>query len=70
MSAPGRRSSASWTAFIASLGMFIEVNERLPLPTDDFSPCRFSNTRVRQPMVATSYRYLLGSFALHFSLTL
>ena len=38
----------------ASLGMFIDVNERLPLPTDDFSPCRFSNTRVRQPMVATS----------------
>ena len=35
--------------------MFIVENEILPRPIDVFSPKRFSNTRVRQPIVATSY---------------
>ena len=35
--------------------MLIVENEMLPRPIDVFSPKRFSNTRVRQPIVATSY---------------
>ena len=48
---------------IASLTMLMVVNERLPRPIDVLGPNLFSNTRVRQPMVATSYWYLLGSSA-------
>ncbi len=47
--------------------ILIVENEMLPLPIDVFSPYRFSNTLVRHPMVATSYLYLSGSSARHFS---
>ena len=63
-------SSAISIHSMASLTMLMVVNERLPRATEVFGPKRFSNTRVRHPIVATSCRYLFGSSALHSSLWL
>src|SRR3712207_327015 len=51
----------------ASLTKFIDVKDKFPLPMLVFSPNISSNTLVLHPIVAHSYKYLLGSFLSHFS---
>ena len=46
--------SALMRASMARRGRFMVVNDRFPRPKEVFSPFRFSNTRVRHPMVANS----------------